>query len=604
MEYPVTRITPSKSMADVSSIEIFVCGKGTGKNDSTCQECFTRELFGDTNGGTDRKTESGDTLILYDYGDNNTPNDNDKFIFGPFTAETDIRKNIEPDAWDGGYPNQVRVSWDQLYRLPADEAPVEVWQQNNIYQRVAQNLIETIEKKGQKVRVADNGDVEPIEDPADDESDDEEHEDDAEDEDAEDEAEGLRDIMELRDLADPVPKAKEIEQAQNPGTAILRPAISGELRPDIYADALTHLVAGKNVIFYGPPGSGKTRIAERLTKAVCTSYEIATANAEWTNQDVVGGYQPDEKGFSPTPGVFSQAAADCLASLTETNTPQPTWLIIDELNRANLDEAFGEVFTLLDLSYRTETKLTYANDETQRVPLAFRVLGTMNSEDQAQLFALGYAFRRRFAFVEVPPLHENSDYAVPDAEPDTISINEEFAQIEYVLRQAVKDDFEQMSSVANDTPFALPYLETVISGEEDLADTIDAQYETTQSKLTPPNSSLTFDQAIRWFVQQLDERDIVSVGQGIIIDAYKYVIVYDMLFPSSVDWSAVDRAVASYILPQVEPFMTELRRADTVGTESDAKAQFRNLIGDAEAAGLVQTAAILEEAQETREIIG
>src|SRR3546814_831042 len=95
------------------------------------------------------------------------------------------------------------------------------------------------------------------------------------------------------------------------------------------------------------------------------------------------------------------------------------WLIIDELNRADVDKAFGELFTLLagvdvrlphrknDGGTYKEIQLVHEGDDADEaafnvvVPSEWRMIGTMNTFDQASLYQLSYAFMRRFAFIEV-----------------------------------------------------------------------------------------------------------------------------------------------------------------------------------------------------------
>jgi len=95
---------------------------------------------------------------------------------------------------------------------------------------------------------------------------------------------------------------------------------------------------------------------------------------------------------------------------------QGNWLVVDELNRADIDKAFGELFTLLSgfaisLPYRdpeTGHSITIAPSGGSAdfvVPSDWRLLATMNTWDKTSLFRLSYAFMRRFAFIEVavPP---------------------------------------------------------------------------------------------------------------------------------------------------------------------------------------------------------
>ncbi len=166
------------------------------------------------------------------------------------------------------------------------------------------------------------------------------------------------------------------------------------------------LLSGKNVLLIGMPGIGKTRYLTTLLDNLGVSYEIRTGNAEWTSYDVIGG--PTLKG-SWRPGFLTLAAQNCRSSLKENGKPH--WVIIDEINRADLDRALGEFFTLLDVEYR-DNPIKIMIDEKQSndiyVPYAFRVLGTLNSYDRALLYKLGYALRRRFAVIDYERFSQTS----------------------------------------------------------------------------------------------------------------------------------------------------------------------------------------------------
>jgi MoxR-like ATPase len=177
-------------------------------------------------------------------------------------------------------------------------------------------------------------------------------------------------------------------------------------------ETVTALRAGKYVILYGPPGTGKTQIANSIAHAVVTSGgrrpATVTATSEWTSFETIGGYVPaNSSNLEFRLGIFSSAI------------DENRWLLVDELNRADFDKAFGELFTLFSgspvrLHYKTPDSKSYLLvpevrlgecDGTER-PITlrpqWRMLGTMNSVDKSSLFQLSYAFMRRFAFVYVP----------------------------------------------------------------------------------------------------------------------------------------------------------------------------------------------------------
>jgi len=166
------------------------------------------------------------------------------------------------------------------------------------------------------------------------------------------------------------------------------------------------LLSGKNVLLVGMPGIGKTRYLTTLLHRLGVSYEIHTANAEWTSYDVIGG--PTLKG-TWRPGFLTLAAQNCRSSLKKNGKPH--WVIIDEINRADLDRALGEFFTLFDVEYRKNPIKIMINKKRNidiYVPYAFRVLGTLNSYDRALLYKLGYALRRRFAVIDYERFSQTS----------------------------------------------------------------------------------------------------------------------------------------------------------------------------------------------------
>jgi hypothetical protein len=90
---------------------------------------------------------------------------------------------------------------------------------------------------------------------------------------------------------------------------------------------------------------------------------------------------------------------------------KPHYLVIDEFNRANIDEAFGKLFTVFE--YRDKQPLL-TNKETGRAPFfmppEFRVIGTMNTQDKNTLFNVGMALMRRFAFIEIGLPAKDDEY--------------------------------------------------------------------------------------------------------------------------------------------------------------------------------------------------
>ena len=86
--------------------------------------------------------------------------------------------------------------------------------------------------------------------------------------------------------------------------------------------------------------------------------------------------------------------------------PSPFVLVIEEINRGNPAQIFGEMLTLLEDTKRNSAEaieLAYRKgDERVYVPKNLYVIGTMNVADRS-LAIVDLALRRRFAFVDLEP---------------------------------------------------------------------------------------------------------------------------------------------------------------------------------------------------------
>ena len=175
------------------------------------------------------------------------------------------------------------------------------------------------------------------------------------------------------------------------------------LRPEDLEQMLGLLRRKKNLILQGAPGTGKTFAAKRLAYALMgqtddSRVEVVQFHQSTAYEDVVVGLRPTaEGGFAAAEGVFARfcrrAAAD----------PGRDYVfIVDEINRANISKAFGELLMLIEAEHRGEALRLPVSGELLSVPKRLHIIGMMNTADRG-LALIDYALRRRFAFFEMRP---------------------------------------------------------------------------------------------------------------------------------------------------------------------------------------------------------
>jgi len=132
----------------------------------------------------------------------------------------------------------------------------------------------------------------------------------------------------------------------------------------------------------------------------------------------------------------------------------PFILIIDEINRGNVSQIFGELITLIEESKRLgnpeelQVTLPYSKEKFG-VPSNLYIIGTMNTADRS-VEALDTALRRRFSFVEMMPdlevveKEQFSDYRRVDVMQKINNRIELLLDRNYTLGHSyfIKDDFK------------------------------------------------------------------------------------------------------------------------------------------------------------------
>lgn len=170
----------------------------------------------------------------------------------------------------------------------------------------------------------------------------------------------------------------------------------------------------KNTIYFGAPGTGKSykiKEIEDLSNKIYNENNIfrTTFHEAYSYSDFLGQYKPRMNGknieYSYCEGIFLKAFIRALE-----NAEDNVFLIIEEINRGNCAEIFGEVFQLLDRNEAGESiygisisedikeflkKNEIENIEKIKIPENLYILATMNTSDQS-LYPLDSAFKRRW----------------------------------------------------------------------------------------------------------------------------------------------------------------------------------------------------------------
>jgi 5-methylcytosine-specific restriction enzyme MrcB-like protein/dynein-related subfamily AAA family protein len=177
----------------------------------------------------------------------------------------------------------------------------------------------------------------------------------------------------------------------------------------------------KNIVLQGPPGVGKTFIANRLAYALIgakdsTRLDWVQFHQSYSYEDFILGFRPNGAGFELKPGIFYRF---CEKAKNDSRTHV---FVIDEINRGNLSRIFGEVLSLIEEDKRGELSVALAYGDVHpdasreskiatklTIPPNLILLGLMNTADRS-LAVVDYALRRRFAFIDLEPRFDDPKF--------------------------------------------------------------------------------------------------------------------------------------------------------------------------------------------------
>lgn len=236
------------------------------------------------------------------------------------------------------------------------------------------------------------------------------------------------------------------------------------IQPVKQIDLQNELNKFKNIIYHGAPGTGKTyQLKEEINEHISIQgggkYEFIQFHGSYYYEDFIGGLKPidgEHLTLKYKNGIFKQLCKEAAKyeiayykkvgndeELTENTKASkdielnidnnqtivikkgqsilslfpPFFIIIDEINRADLSKVFGELLFAIEDDYRGfkhKFKLSSSNMEDKDtavyweeekgeayffVPKNLYIRGTMNDIDKS-VDSIDFAFRRRFKWIE------------------------------------------------------------------------------------------------------------------------------------------------------------------------------------------------------------
>ena len=181
-------------------------------------------------------------------------------------------------------------------------------------------------------------------------------------------------------------------------------------------------LAPSQIVYFGTPGSGKShKVSQDLSGVKEENIFRTTFHPDYDYASFIGCYKPEmEEGeikYSFTPQVFTNAYVRAWEHPKEN-----VYLIIEEINRGNCAQIFGDLFQLLDRKedgtscypiHADKDLADYLQRELSEdaklgieggnlcLPSNLHIIATMNTSDQS-LFPMDSAFKRRWDWEYVP----------------------------------------------------------------------------------------------------------------------------------------------------------------------------------------------------------
>lgn len=140
----------------------------------------------------------------------------------------------------------------------------------------------------------------------------------------------------------------------------------------------------EQIVLTGVPGVGKSRYTKTLTESGKFADSLTIQfHANYSYEDFIGAevLRSEDGGTYVTTkqGVFLKYIEKVKSDPDKSNK---YLLVIDELNRGNIAEIFGESILALDRNYEASLSKEYEDVGTLSIPHNLYIVATMNTSDR------------------------------------------------------------------------------------------------------------------------------------------------------------------------------------------------------------------------------